>query len=254
MPATPLASTAGRVEKGKKIDWVECTSAGLNVLACMIFTSSAGPAPHEASHWLASRMLAISGSSVLGSSMRWILANSWCYPRCCRRPWTLKERAYSICTCSLPLPHCALEIAPKGVSSYAKRAPPPSSPRFCLWPFFPCFSTCPTEHRRSDIYILCDHSTSNHTIFLSLHILRMRKEGSCTGLEKKTKDELSICSSRNDSIYTECMIHVMPTWGPIGSLLRSHFRWLSVLSLALMPVASYYRNYFLVPIMDKRVM
>ena len=74
MPATRLASIAGRLEGKREDDWLEASSAGLNVLACMIAHQPAGPAPHEASHWLALRMLAISGSSVLGSSMRWILA------------------------------------------------------------------------------------------------------------------------------------------------------------------------------------
>ena len=59
VPSTRLASTAGSVEGKRVDDWVEALSGRLNVLACMKMHQPAGPAPHEAFHWLA---WAISGS------------------------------------------------------------------------------------------------------------------------------------------------------------------------------------------------
>ena len=63
--------TAGRLEGKWGDDWMEASSGRLNVLACI---ELAGPAPHEAVHWLAWALLPISGSSVSFHTMRWILA------------------------------------------------------------------------------------------------------------------------------------------------------------------------------------
>lgn len=117
-PQTRLASTAGRVGGNKEIDWLGFSiryaqRSGLH--------QPAGPAPHEAFHWLASTVLAISGSCVLGSSMRWILAqlpptcpSSWCYPPGCRTLNEKKELTSDVALAPSLTP-APLEIPPKGV-------------------------------------------------------------------------------------------------------------------------------------------
>ena len=113
-PQTRRASIAGRVGGNKEDDWFggsirQSQRSGLHGLS----PQPAGPAPHEAFHWLASTVLAI--FRVL--SARFIYAmdprpspphflTSGCYPPYCRRPWTLREGrrelTFGCCTCSFP--------------------------------------------------------------------------------------------------------------------------------------------------------
>ena len=151
---------------------MDAASGCLNVLACMISHQPAGPAPHEVPHWLAWYKLAISGSSVLGSSMRWILAQLLApaaYPRCCRRLVDPEnEGAYfSILVLSLlfdvhlaPSPFLMDPPLRPGDTTEGRyaNAPPPSS----LWVWFlplassfPCFCDVFTVDR---VNLLCTSS------------------------------------------------------------------------------------------------